>query len=382
MEADVDFLIVGGGFYGCSLALFLRSISSRIVLVEARHTLLSRASRVNQARIHAGFHYPRSALTAVKSLVLHKRFAADFPDAIIDDFRMLYGVARLRSKVSAKRFYRMFADLGAPIAPADPSMAALFDPAMIEAAFVCEEHAFDYSVLRRHIENRLDALDIDLRFDTEVRKIEIRPDGAIAHLSTGEALHARHVFNVTYAGINTLLRSSGLAEAHLKYELAEIALIEPPGPLEGVGITVVDGPFMSCMPYPTERLHSLTHVRYTPHFSSTDDAVMRRAFSAFGGADPPTNQRRMLLDGKRYIPCLADARWRHSLYEIKTVLAKNEKDDGRPTLYQRQPQDSRLISIMGGKIDNVYDLFDLVRTSAPEWSAADDRFLRDGLQRG
>ena len=82
---SVDYLVIGGGFYGCSLALFLRSVSDRVMLVEAGERLLDRASRVNQARVHTGFHYPRSMLTAVKSLVLHNRFASDFPDAIVDD---------------------------------------------------------------------------------------------------------------------------------------------------------------------------------------------------------------------------------------------------------------------------------------------------------
>ena len=76
---QVDYLIVGGGFYGCCLALYLRSISNRVLLVEAGDTLLDRASRVNQARVHTGFHYPRSALTAVKSMLLHRRFMADSP---------------------------------------------------------------------------------------------------------------------------------------------------------------------------------------------------------------------------------------------------------------------------------------------------------------
>ena len=69
---DVDYLIIGGGFYGCCLALYLRSISDRVLVVEAADRLMTRASRVNQARIHTGFHYPRSALTAVKSMVLHQ----------------------------------------------------------------------------------------------------------------------------------------------------------------------------------------------------------------------------------------------------------------------------------------------------------------------
>ena len=107
-----DYIIIGGGFYGCCLALYLRSISKRVLLVEAADRLMSRASRVNQARIHTGFHYPRSAITAVKSMLLHQQFLKDFPDAVVDDFQMLYAIARRRSKVSAKKFYRMFRDMG------------------------------------------------------------------------------------------------------------------------------------------------------------------------------------------------------------------------------------------------------------------------------
>ena len=62
-----DHIIIGGGFYGCCLALFLRSISRKVLLIEAEDQLLSRASRVNQARVHTGFHYPRSAATASAS---------------------------------------------------------------------------------------------------------------------------------------------------------------------------------------------------------------------------------------------------------------------------------------------------------------------------
>ena len=95
-DNDIDYLIIGGGFYGCCLALYLRSITDRVIVVEAADTLMSRASRVNQARIHTGFHYPRSALTAVKSMILHRRFIQDFPEAVVDEFQMLYAIARRR----------------------------------------------------------------------------------------------------------------------------------------------------------------------------------------------------------------------------------------------------------------------------------------------
>lgn len=375
MNHDVDYIVVGGGFYGCALALFLRSISTRVVLVEAGPELLGRASRVNQARVHTGFHYPRSALTAVKSMVLHRRFAADFPDAVVDDFQMLYAVARRRSKVSALRFHRMFAEMGAPIAPATPSQAALFAPDMIEQAFACDEFAFDWSVLARHMGDRLDALGIEIRLSTKAESLELRDTGAVLHLSGGQALSARTVFNVTYAQTNALLASAGLPQAAVKHELAEIALVEVPPELAAYGLTVMDGPFFSCMPYPSERLHSLTHVRYTPHAHWTDAAAQRDAYAVLDALPRETRHRHMILDAARYVPALAGARWQRSLHEVKTVLTKNERDDGRPILFQRRPEGSPVISIMGGKIDNIYDLFDILRQSGPEWQQADDRFV-------
>lgn len=374
-----DYLVVGGGFYGCCLALFLRSISERVTLVEAGPRLMERASRVNQARVHTGFHYPRNVLTAVKSLALHRRFAADFPDAVISDFQMLYAIARHRSRVGAKRFFRMFLEMGAPIAPASASQSALFDPDMVEAVFACTEYAFDFSVLRDQLSRRLELTGVDLRLGIEVTGLEEEPSGElIATLSTGEPIRARFGFNVTYAQTNQLLRTAGLPEASLKHELTEIALVRPPSDLKGYGITVMDGPFFSTMPYPAEDLYSLTHVRYTPHRSWTDQTCPESAYEILRSSKPESRFQYMSQDARRFVPILAGMEWVHSLYEVKTLLQKNEFDDGRPILYQRRPSDSRLVSVMGGKIDNIYDLFDLVKTTEAAFSRADDRYVRSG----
>jgi hypothetical protein len=345
------------------------------MIVEAEQELMNRASRVNQARVHTGFHYPRSPMTAVKSMVLHRRFAADFPGAIRDDFQMLYAIARWRSKVSSNRFLKMFSNMGAPIVPATPSQAAIFSPQTIESVFACSEYAFDYSVLRDHIRQRLKALGLDLRLNTKALQLEERADGVLVRLSTGEEILARYVFNVTYSQINSVLRTARLPEANLKHELAEVALIRPPSQIEGFGITIMDGPFLSVMPYPAEELYSLTHVRYTPHLSWKDSPSQRSPYSVLAESAIESRHRHMILDGGRYVPSLVEAKWVKSLYEVKTVLAKNEADDGRPILYHSRPAGSRVISIMGGKIDNIYDLFDLVRLTLPKWSHAHDTLV-------
>src|SRR5688572_27903552 len=95
----IDYLVIGGGFYGCSLALFLRSVSDKIIVVEAGGALMIRAFLLIQARMHTGFHYPRSAMTLVRSMTLHRRFADDFPELIHDDFLTLSAIPRRRSKI-------------------------------------------------------------------------------------------------------------------------------------------------------------------------------------------------------------------------------------------------------------------------------------------
>lgn len=367
---DVDHLIIGGGFYGCCLALYLRSVSDRVLIVEAADRLMTRASRVNQARIHTGFHYPRSALTAVKSMILHQRFMRDFQDAVIGDFQMLYAIARRRSKVPAKRFHRMFRDIGAPIRPATASQAALFSDDMTEAVFACDEAAFDYSILEKLLSARLAAAGVEVRLSTGLAEFADRPAGVVAGLSDGSEVTARYAFNVTYSQVNTVLGKADLPRAHLKHELAELALVTPPPELDGIGVTVMDGPFFSCMPYPAEDLYSLTHVRYTPHQSWTDAAGTQQP-----GGLPQSRAAHMIRDGQRYLPCLAHAKYEKSLFEVKTLLVKNEHDDGRPILFQRKPADSHVMSILGGKIDNIYDLFDLIRSSGPEFASAHDRLV-------
>lgn len=374
-HSHYDYIVIGGGFYGCCLALYLRSISSRVLLIEAGDRLMMRASRVNQARVHTGFHYPRSAVTAVKSMLLHQRFLKDFPEAISDNFEMVYAIARRRSKVTAKKFHRMFRDMGAPIKPATPGQRALFATDMIEEVFSCFEVAFDHSVLARQMAERLDAAGVEVRLSTGVTALADQHTRIIAGLTDGSEIAARYAFNITYSQINTLLAKADVPPARLKHEIAELALIEPPEEIAGMGVTVMDGPFFSCMPYPSEGLHSLTHVRYTPHESWADDTSQRDPYNYFATRDPETRYAYMLRDAQRYLPGIGASQYRKSIYDIKTVLMKNEADDGRPILYHQKPQDSRIVSILGGKIDNIYDLFDAVKDTAPEFAALQPSYV-------
>jgi hypothetical protein len=137
----------------------------------------------------------------------------------------------------------------------------------------------------------------------------------------------------------------------------------------------MDGPFFSCMPYAADKLYSLTHVRYTPHRSWTDRDGIGSAYEVLASSAIESRAKYMIQDARRYVPCLGDAVWEGSLFDTKSVLVRNENDDGRPIMVQILPETSRVTSIMGGKIDNIYDLFAFLYETSGEWDGADLRHL-------
>ena len=87
------------------LALHLRrDRGERVTLVEAGDDLLGRASYTNQARVHHGYHYPRSILTGLRSRVNFPRFVTDFRDCVTEELDAYYAIARQFSNVTAAQF--------------------------------------------------------------------------------------------------------------------------------------------------------------------------------------------------------------------------------------------------------------------------------------
>ena len=62
-----DKIIIGAGLYGLYSALFCCRRGQNVIVLECDSTPFRRATYINQARVHQGYHYPRSISTAMKS---------------------------------------------------------------------------------------------------------------------------------------------------------------------------------------------------------------------------------------------------------------------------------------------------------------------------
>ena len=350
----LEVAVVGGGFYGCSIASHLAAQGARVSLFEREGRLLTRASYHNQARLHGGYHYPRSFTTAYRSRYHFERFKHDFAPAVCDAFTKLYAIAKVNSKVSATQFARFCEQIQAPVQVAPASVQRLFNQRLIDDVFKVEEYAFDAAKLRTQLQDQLQACGVKVHMKTAVRDVKATGEGVV--LEANSALwQGDLLINCTYSGLNSI-PGVFASKQRLKHELTELALVDLPEELAKLSVTVMDGPFFSFMPFPDRQLSTLTHVRYTPHTAveeATDDFI--NPYKQFDNDHPDSAFGYMIRDAARYMPALADARYADSLFEIKTVLRKNEGDDGRPILFERDPKTPRVLSVLGSKLDNIYD---------------------------
>ena len=357
-----DAVIIGGGFYGAAIAIYLARNRgfSKVVLLERGPVMLGRASYNNQARVHNGYHYPRIFTTAFRSRINLPRFVRDHPAAVKQDFTKLYAIARKGSKVTARQFQRFCREIGAPLETAPSALRKLFVPRLIEEVFCVEEFAFDSTKLAGWARDELAVAGVEVRLNTSALAINRSHDACSVICMSGQykaELKAHFVFNCTYSGLNQLGGGFAGTKTSLKHEIAEMALVAAPPALRDIGVTVMDGPFFSMMPFPARGLHTLSHVRYTPHLSWVD-APQLDPYHKMDQYARDTRVDRMIRDVGRYMPAVFDAQYVESLFEVKTILVKNEDDDGRPILFERDAGIPGCYSILGGKIDNIYDVLE------------------------
>jgi hypothetical protein len=157
------------------------------------------------------------------------------------------------------------------------------------------------------------------------------------------------VINATYAGMNGVVELFEGEPLKIKYEYAELALCRVSPLLKDVGLTVMDGPFFSLMPFGFGGLHSLSAVSYTPHSMST---------TPFDESSKDTTSHfiEMRQIAKKFMREDIDIEYKESLFATKAILAKTEADDARPTLIQVHSEKPYFASILSGKLNTIFDI--------------------------
>lgn len=367
-----DKIIIGAGIYGLYAANFSANKGEKVLVIEYDDEAFSRATYINQARVHNGYHYPRSYSTAIKSKNYFERFNKDFDFAVNNYFTKIYATSSKYSWTNAEQF-RKFCE-NAAVKCEDVNINKYFKGNMVDGAFDTQEYAFDAMKIKEYFLEQLDnKSNVDIFYEVRIHDIKRNEKEKTYSLTTNKGeFSTKFLLNSTYASTNQITERLGFEKFKIKYEICEIILCSTSENLKDIGITVMDGPFFSVMPFGLNGLHSLTSVTFTPHITSYDDLP---TFDCQKGVEcspkqlgncnkcpnkPETAWNYMHVLAKKYLRDDINLKYEGSLFSIKPILMASEIDDSRPTVIRKFSENPTYASVLSGKVNTIYDLDEIL----------------------
>lgn len=311
--------VVGGGVFGATTAVDLARAGADVDLYEAQSDLLLGATARCQARLHSGYHYPRSDTTAAAARDAAPEFEARYPQAIRRAAQH-YVIAR-DSRVSAEQYLAFCDRLGLPY--------EIVEPPQVHNAQLCvrvPEAFVDVDILRRTLRRDLAMAGVDVLYAT--------PGGAPM---PGYDLTVMATYGHPWS-------------SPLRYELCEVALVEV-ARYEGFSFVVLDGDHVSLDPY--GRVHMLYDVVNSVHAVGAIPDEYQQLLERWGPTRTPLSRwETMLKTAGQHLRGLEPggqgvAIYHGSLFAIRAVLPDVDRTDERPTLVQHN---GNVISVLSGKI--------------------------------
>lgn len=148
-----DKIIIGAGLYGLYAALFCAKQNENVLVLEYDNAPFKRATYINQARVHMGYHYPRSYSTAIKSAHYFDRFNEDYGFCVHSKFQKVYATSKAFSWTNAQQFQK-FCDR-AKIKCDRVSPEIFFNKNLCDGAFITKEYTYDAQILKQYFLNEL-----------------------------------------------------------------------------------------------------------------------------------------------------------------------------------------------------------------------------------
>ena len=317
--------VLGGGWYGCHIALDLALSGHSVRLLEIAPDLFSGASGSIPARVHDGYHYPRSAITREACQRHRVAFLARYGHLTRSVARNIYAVAETDSLVDFGTYRQVLAASVSGWVEVNPADVALHN---VEGAVLTQERHIVPRLARQYFREALTAAGVSLYFNGEL------PDEP-----------ADNEIDCTFCSQSSV----GVA----RYEPCVTGLLQ--GDSTDVAVTIMDGPFPSLYPWDEEfGLSSITSAKWTPlgRFDTYEEASQRlRSVN-----DERDLVHKMCQQLRHWYPRIDAYKFAGARLSIRAIQASAA--DSR-TMAVRV--DGKTLRVRAGKIDAVIEAGDKVR---------------------
>jgi hypothetical protein len=308
--------LAGAGIYGATAAIRLAEQGHDVHLFDPLGVMRA-ASAINQYRVHAGYHYPRSPETIRETLEARAEFIEAFEPAIVRNSRHYYAIPKKDSRTPPDLYEKVMREHGLSLTPCRPDWMNF---GFIDRCYEVQEHIYDPEVLRDLVASRIRSLEI--RFEQKAFTGETRSNYDYVIWATYGLGLSRRVFKIA------------------KFQVAEKMLIELPVALRGVALVVVDGPFTAFDPYGSSTRSLFGSAKNTNHWTTADpDEPIPEPYAGLLNEPefkpvPFTRFEAMRKDCCDSVPGAKDAVYLGSRFTIRVVEDSPETD--RRILYVRE----------------------------------------------
>ena len=343
--------IVGCGAFGAMIAVKLSENDFDVTIFEKEKECLGGASLNNQNRLHLGFHYPRDTLTAKQCIKGFKRFCEEFPECIVDGFPNLYFIAENDSFTSSNSYEDFCRELNLEnevIASNDLPIAI----SNVSKAIKCGEVVYDCNILRSLILERLDSSGTQVNNEILIDDIKKTDLGHKIYSGSKELGSFDHVINCTYANINHLTEKLGYSIDEAQFEYTFIPIIKTD--IEKIGITVMDGPFMTLLPFGNTEYSLMYHVDHSvierDKASKINNNWLSKETSPAKYIDLNKRFKEMRDACSYFVPALIESQMIDFLQGPRMVIANSDSTDARPSILKTFEKNYH--TVFSGKIDH------------------------------
>ena len=328
-------LIVGGGIFGVTISIRLAKLGYIVTLHEELDELMKCASGINQYRLHSGYHYPRSKVTAMECLKSVELFKSNYHACLINDtIEHYYSISEEDSLISGDEYIKFLNDLNLPY-----KKVKTFKNSQLTV--LADEYLFNPNQFKRILSDDLELYNVNCVFNHKTNKNEFSGFD--------------YIIISTYSKINELVDN----KREYQFEVCEKPVVKLPDEYKNKSIVIMDGPFMCLDPYGDTDYHVLGNVVHAIHETNIGyKPLVSKKLSKYlnnGIVENPniTNIDKFIQSGKKYFDGFEDLKHIGSMYTIRTVLSNREHDDARPTIVNRESDN--IFSVFSGKIVTCVD---------------------------
>ena len=341
-------IVLGGGLFGLATALHLKKLGNEVLLLEKEKDILTKASKINQNRIHFGYHYPRSRDTASQSLNGIVSFYHYFKDAIRTNFDNYYLISKESSNLNAKQFISFCDELCISHQDSYPDRQYVNQDA-IEASFLVREPIFDYLYIKRILKQLIVESKLEIVNDIDIKAIDFNGKTFNITSKDSKIYESDFVINATYSDVNDVL---SLVDSSLNLKFQDVVLPIFKSSVR-VGLTLMDGPFCSVLPKGSSISHSiLSNVKYSILAESDTKSNLSSVKSS--PQYIAEHVRNIYFESSKYFPFLRDVTHSYNWRTVKALPINN--DDARVSEIYRHPYLSNFITILSGKVTTCWKI--------------------------